>query len=551
MSELPQPQDSLRQRSVTEGAGPAAVSARDVAAFGALAGVVTAFVLFLSDGGILFTSPLWVDEWLMVFEANRSTPVQIVGDLAAGADGGTPLVHFAYWLLRQLTGALTPTVVRALSLASVLLAMTGAFMILRRRFSLGASVVGSLAIGSHPLVVAHSYEGRFYGPWLLCAVSVAWFLERRRATHATQSAKSSRRSAIGLAIAAIALCIVHPYGVISLGILLMGGLVAYGAGWRNGLRDMAPAACGLSGLLVAIPLAMGQRSAYTVRTWIPDFALGQLTALTQEFWFATIAVVAAMVLLIATLAHQFRGHRMHVRAIVHRARSDASLTALFATCVMPIALAVVSLVGQPSMLPRYAILSALALAPLAALAAELGGRWVARGFFLIVLWLWFAAYVRESVAKARFAAGVQTVRQTYEHARQAGLPIMLYSIHLMYPLIGASPSELPVQFADIPDARFPAFFHGDSPAAQFNRGFILERDLARIHAARWGFPTLAPLSTLDSMSRFLILGPVGRLPAGFRDVGHFAQTMFPGHRVTRLLPDLTLLERNDLRASSK
>lgn len=541
----------MRQRSVTESAGPARVSARDVVAFGALAGLLTTFVMFLSDGAILFTSPFWVDEWLMVFEANRATPLQIFGDLAAGADGGTPLVHLAYWLLRQLTGTLTPTVVRAFSLACVLLAMTVAFVVLRRRFSMGASAVGSLAIGSHPLVVAHSYEGRFYGPWLLCAVIVAWLLGLRQAARATANAKAARRSALGLAVAAFALCTVHPYGVISLGILLMGGVAAYGAGWRNGVRDLAPAVYGLSALLIVIPLALGQRSAYTVRTWIPDFVLGQLAALTVEFWLSTIAVVAGLLLLLAALARQLWGHRMALRTLVHGVRSDASLIALLATCVMPIALAILSLVGQPSMLPRYAILSTLALAPLAALAAEVGGRWAARGLFLVVVWLWFAAYVREGVAKAKFAAGVRRVTQTYEHARTASLPVVLYSIHLMYPLIGASPLEASVGFMDIPDTRFPAAFRGDSPVAQFNRGFILERDLARIHARRWGFPTLAPLATLDSTSRFLLLGPAGRLPGGFRDVDHFARSMFPGHRVTRLLPDLTLLERNDLKASSK
>ncbi|MGH7639046.1 MAG: hypothetical protein ACREOK_15455 [Gemmatimonadaceae bacterium] len=519
-------------------------------AFGSLAALLTAFVMVLSDGGILFTSPFWVDEWLMVFEANRSSPLQILEDLAAGADGGTPLVHLAYWLLRQLTGPLTPTVVRAFSLACMLLAMTVAFAILRRRFSMGPSIVGSLAIGSHPLVVAHAYEGRFYGPWLLCAVIVAWFLAQRQSARARANAKAGRRTAIGLGVAAFALCTVHPYGVISLGILLLGGLAAYGTGWRNGLRDIAPAAYGLSALLVVVPLALGQRSAYTVRTWIPDFAPGQLTALAIEFWLATIGVVAAMLLLIATLARRFSGQRVAVRTIVHGVRSDPSLIALFATATMPIALAVVSLVGQPSMLPRYAILSTLALAPLAALAAEVGGRWAARGLFLVVLWLWFAAYVREGAAEANFAAGVRRITQTYEHARPANLPIVLYSIHLMYPLIGDEPSEIPVRFMDIPDSRFPAAFHGDSPAAQYNRGFILERDLARIHATHWGFPKLAPLSALDSTSRFLLLGPVGRLPAGFRDIDHFARSMFPGHRVTRLLPDLTLLER-DLKASSK
>ena len=540
----------MRQRSVTQSADAARVSARDVMAFGSLAALLTAFVMVLSDGGILFTSPFWVDEWLMVFEANRPSPIQIAEDLAAGADGGTPLVHLAYWLLRQVTGPLTPTVVRAFSLACVLLAMTVAFAILRRRFSMGPSIVGSLAIGSHPLVVAHSYEGRFYGPWLLCAVIVAWLLGQRRAARESANAKSARRGALGLAVAAFALCIVHPYGVISLGILLTGGLAAYGTGWRNGLRDISPAAYGLSALLVVVPLALGQRSAYTVRTWIPDFAPGQLTALVTQFWLATIALVAAMLLIIATLARRFFGQHVAMRTIVHGVKSDASLVALCATATMPIALAVVSLVGQPSMLPRYAILSTLALAPLAALAAEVGGRWAARGMFLVVLWLWFAAYVREGVAKANFAAGVRRVTQTYEHARPANLPIVLYSIHLMYPLIGDAPAERPVRFMDIPDPRLPAAFRGDSPAAQYNRGFILERDLARIHAARWGFPKLAPLSALDSTSRFLLLAPVGRLPGGFRDIDHFARSMFPGHRVTRLLPDLTLLER-DLKASSK
>src|SRR5688572_29061049 len=138
---------------------------------------LTGLVLFLTDGAILLTRPFWVDEWFTFLVTSRSNAFAMLPDLASGADGGTGVFHGAIWLVRRIAGS-DPAVLRAFSLACVLSALLLVYALLRRHVGRDAAVVAVLAVGAHPLVVAHSYEARFYGPWLLCAAFYAWTLDR-------------------------------------------------------------------------------------------------------------------------------------------------------------------------------------------------------------------------------------------------------------------------------------------------------------------------------------------------------------------------------------
>lgn len=518
------------------------VATQDIAAFALGLILLTAGVLFLSDGAVLFTRPFWVDEWLMVFIADRATPAQVIADLAAGADGGASLVHLSHWLLRVATGPLSPVVVRAMALACVLAALVVVFIVLRRRLSGTASAVGALAVGAHQLVVSHSYEGRFYGPWMLTAALVAWLLSRRQDARATGDSVAQRRAAVGLAAAAVALCTTHSYGVVSLGILSAGSIAAYGRAWRSGIRDAAPAAFGLLGLIIVVPLALGQRSAYAVPSWLPDFSSIQLWMLGKQLWFSGTMAAAAVALIGGVVVRWRIGGRERATAMVTRATSDAGIMALLALAVMPVVLAALSLLGQPSMLSRYAILTLLAWAPGVALAAEIAGRWAARALVVLIAWFWVAAYVRETAVKSSFAAGVRSASEAHERAQTTGLPVVVQSIHVMYPVTGPDPTEARSAFLDVPDSVFAALFPQTTRFGQLNRGTILERDLARVHFRQWGYPRLLSLAAADTTPRFLLLAPVERLPLGLQPVERYAQVMFPNHRLTRLLPELSLLE---------
>lgn len=104
-----------------------------------------AVLLFLSDGDILLTRPLWVDEWLTVLPATRASPFDLIGDLAAGADGGATLLHLVVWGMRNVLGELSPTTLRVMSLVCVFTALCLLYVVLRRRFGANASIAGALA----------------------------------------------------------------------------------------------------------------------------------------------------------------------------------------------------------------------------------------------------------------------------------------------------------------------------------------------------------------------------------------------------------------------
>jgi hypothetical protein len=526
---------------------------RDVGFFALALLALVGLVLVLGDTGILLTRPLWVDEWLAVMVASRPSPASVIGDLGSGADGGASAFHLGLWLLRNVVGSLTPPVLRLVSLGCVLTALLLSYVILRRRFPVPASAAGALAAGANALLIEHSYEARFYGPWLLCCALCAWLLARR------QGAGATRASGIALGAAAFVLCTIHFYGIITLALLCAGAVAAHGRRWRapETLRLIAPAATGLAALAVVIPLAIAQRVAYTVPSWLPDFQWSQLAALLSDFWLATIPLFAALAIVIGIVVRSRADDGRAVSDAVRGVASDAGIAALASLALMPLALAFLSLMGQPSMLPRYAIAAALAWAPWVGLAALVAGRWITRAMLAILAWFWVVGYVKEARLKSDYALAVGQATAAFEQARRAGgaLPIVFPSIHVMYPVVLGAPA-LPgspgnPRFLEIPDATFRALFPDSTPLGQMNRVVVLERDLARVHARRFGFPVLAPAQSLDSLRQFLLLSPEGRLPAGFRSVEHFAATLFPQHRFRRLLPDLGMLERATADSSSK
>jgi hypothetical protein len=211
---------------------------------------------------------------------------------------------------------------------------------------------------------------------------------------------------------------------------------------------------------------------------------------------------------------------------------------------MPLALAAVSIMGQPSMLSRYAITAALAWGPWVAFAMELLGRWPARVSRIVFAWFLFVSFTKEANDKRAFASGVDQTLGVLRQTQGAGMPVVFQSIHVMYPVLGESwGRDSSAVFLDLPDSTFAALFPAGTRLEQLNRGTITERDLARVHAKRFGFPKLASQGVLDTTRRFLLLAPQRRLPPGLRGVEQFGRAVFPNHRLTHLHPELSLLER--------
>jgi hypothetical protein len=505
-----------------------------------LAGGLAALVLlmlFLSDGWILITRPFWVDEVFTVLVGGQRSPARVIADLAHGADGGAGLLHLGVWAVRAVTGSSSPTLLRLLSLACVLVALCLTYLVLRRRFGAPASVAGVLAVGANGLVVTHSFEARFYGPWLLCCALFAWSLGRNQE-------QPTRRRAVTVSVAAMLLCTAHFYGVISLLIMIAAVIASYGRRWRDGLRVVAPSAAAIPVLVAIAPIAIGIRGAFSVRSWIPPFELAQLDALARRFWFAEVPMLAALALVAAIVMGWRNAAQPTVTSVARHAATDAGVVALTSLALMPLALVAVSFAGQSSVLPRYSTVAALAWGPWVAFSLAslgLGAGYVAR---IALAWFWFVSYTNAVHDRAEFATAMRQTDSGIKQLEASGLPVVFQSIHVLYPLRALSPvRDSSALFLELPDSTFRALFPLETQREVLNRGLVIDRDMTRIHARLYGFPRSAAQTTLDSTPRFLLVAPEQWLPKGVWPVERFGRLVFPHHRGRRIHPDILLLER--------
>jgi len=513
---------------------PRETSWRELAVVALGLAIVTRAFLFLTDGGALFTRPLWTDELHTTLLAGRATPWAIISDLANGADYGPPLLHFGAWMLRVAAGSLSPILLRVTSLLCVWGALLLVYAVLRRHFERAASVAGIVAVASHSLVVAHSFEGRFYGPWLLCAAFFAWSL----------SLPAGRRRSITLAIAAVCLATIHWYGIVSLGIMVAAAVLSYGRRWREGLRAVAPAAAGLAALVACLPLVMGQRHALTVNTWVPEFSLAQLDSLSRIYWTAMLPVLAAVLFIARALYAARRNNEEVVAGAFVAPLRDPGVVALMALALMPLALAAMSLLGQPSMWPRYALPAVLAWAPFVALVLESLGRWATRAFIAIAVVVWFTNFTREAQYKRNFAVGVQRQQLALAQAASLRVPVVFQSMHAMYSAASADWNHrTETSFLELPDSTMEAVFPRGGRFDALNKALRVERDVARVHSRRFGFPRLTSQASLDTTSRFVLVASDENLPPGYSGVEGIAVAVFPHHRLARLGPGLLLFDR--------
>ena len=321
-------------------------------------------------------------------------------------------------------------------------------------------------------------------------------------------------------------------------------VASYGRRWREGLRVVAPAAACIPALIAITPLALGQKHAFTVPAWIADFQVGQIWGLSRYYWQAAVPLLATLALVAGVILRWSRPDRPSAAAVAKSAATDPGIVALTSLALMPLALAALSLIGQPSMITRYAIPAALAWGPWIAFAVELLGRWPARVARIVLAVFWFSTYAKEVDRKRAFTRGVQQMLVEMRQAELTRLPVVFQSIHVMYPVLGVNWGRgTHGVFLELPDSTMDAIFPPHTWLYNLNKGIRVERDQARVHLRRFGFPPLASQRSQDTTARFLLLAPVARLPAGYPRVEDFGRAVLPHHRLIQVLPDLWLAER--------
>jgi hypothetical protein len=490
-------------------------------------------ILAVAGGGVLWTRPLWFDELCCVVYVvgDASSPLEVLARIARSHDYAPPLLHLIVWSVARLSGGeVTPVLLHSISLACVSLALLLVYATLRRRFGWIPSLAGTLAVAGHSLVIAHAFEGRFYGPWLLFAAGFAWSL-------GVDAGRRSRRRDLAIGLFSIALVEIHWFGVLSLGLVCLAVPALQRRHWREGLRLIAPSLAGVIVLLASAPLAITQRAGSTNLLWVLELSAAQVMEMARVFWIAALPLIAVAVVLAVAVRARAEGPAQV--AVL----TEPSMVALWSLALMPVVLIVVSVVLQPSMVTRYAIVAVLAWAPLVALAITSVSRLVQSAAVAALVVLAVLGVQRVIAEKREFAAVVASNSAVFERAKAMQLPIVFWGLHNIYPVAGPqrSPRTL-ARYLDLPDSSITALFPSDA-MGPVRKKYRLDRDQARGHARTYGFPILATQAQLDSTTRFLLLAADLTLPGGYKRPETFGRALFPRHRVVRINETLSLFER--------
>jgi hypothetical protein len=477
--------------------------------------------IWLCGGGVLFTRPLWLDEIHTLLVAGRQDTLTSMRGLAAGADFNPPTLYLLYRGVARLGGGLSEPVLRSVGVASVVGAVCVVYWVLRYHFDRRASAVGALAVWAQSIVVAEAFDARFYGPWLFGA-AVLSLVVQRRVRHRTWA------NGAGLAAASVVLCTIHYFGVLS---WLAAMVVAIWFG-RSALSlsvmRLAPGLAGPFALALCAPFYFGQRAALSTATWIPDLGIGSALFLIG-LALVTVPVVVAAIGWAATLVLQ-RGSKTAVAQGSERSLALGPAL-LVGQGLVPVALAIFSLLVQPAMQPRYSIAAALVAGPIVALAYTRSLP-LFRIVTLVSIVVSSAALVLDARDTARARAAV--VHEDAEQvARIAALDstIIVRRRHSLYPLVIERPAL----------ASHLVLLDGTSLSPN-DRFAAVERDVARVHRRQYGFPRIVSRAGLDSVGTFYFLEQDStRAPT---------PAEFPDRRIERVGPRLFRLETMSRNGSS-
>lgn len=421
--------------------------------------------------------PLWLDEVVSQLIANA--PNGILHAMRSGADFQPPPHYALVWLAAAIGGDATAVTARLPSLIAAALSVVVLAAALRPSLSLAASLAGALALAAHPLFLSQAFEARPYALWILATALLAESLRERRAARAWFAAG-----------AAVALCTVHYFGLLSLAAVGIAAILHPRLGravsWPAIARSVAPLAAGVIALLALLPLASDQLAATGGRSWVPS-ATGQAISDFLRFpwgWRPAALLIAAGALVIAaqrvpSVAARWPRQR--------RTSLDITVAALLATALVPLLVVLLSITYKPLLVLRYSAPAALAVATLCALAVERLTsplRWLA--VLLLFRAMFFSFDSMASGARANAAAVAGEV-QAVSRLAARGVPAVSPFRHDAYRTSLVAAGEPGVAWMELSDSLVERA--GAARVGGLSRDMLLvERDFGRAVRREFAFP---------------------------------------------------------------
>ena len=472
----------------------------------------------LRDASLLVTRPLWLDEqytWLIA-NAGFSTGFQALAD---GTDLNPPLLYILLWSLRA-TGELSAADLRLFSLAAVTLGLLFAYLTLRRWTPRVAAFAAIVAVWAHPLLLFHSFEARFYGPFFLCAALLAFSVGVDR-----DAAFSSKRDwAIGVSSAA--LCTIHYFGVLAWGLIAVVTALSWAFSDRFSWRRVLPLLAGPLALLACLPLYLGQRGAVGDVTWIAEFSFRMARSFIGAFYFWLPAIGMLLLWFILTTSRFWR--------TTFSEGLSEDVYAMLSLLLLPFAVILLSITLQPAMIPRYAIASLVGFVPIFAMVITRLPSGVRVGI-LLVLFGWFLNKVGDTAeVRRRFVAQVRADSTQVALAGDKDV-VVFRNMGPLAPLIDKLP-ERRLVFPILPPQEVRAVFPADpgKKRATIAEAILMEQASGTAMARWFGRPLLMERSEIGEEKAFWLFNSIDD-PT---EVARYAGAFFPAHEVRRVTPHM-------------
>ena len=133
-------------------------------AAGAILAVLILAQLTLGHPAYHFSRMFWFDEIVTHILVTDPDPAHAASALWNGVDNNTPGLYIGLKAFTSLVGTTSESAFRAFSFLSVMVGLFGIYLSLTRCFSRLVSFVTVVAIWTHPLILRHAFNARFYGP---------------------------------------------------------------------------------------------------------------------------------------------------------------------------------------------------------------------------------------------------------------------------------------------------------------------------------------------------------------------------------------------------
>lgn len=384
----------------------------------------------------LFGRPFWLDEIYTYTLVSQPSLGRTLEGVVVGFDTNPPGYQLLLRPYTQLLGNHSETTLRSFALLSVLAALLGLYVNVRQAYSPRVAFMSALMVWTHPLVLMHAFEARYYGPWLAALVWFCYFLNR------------CRRPAAGfvphalLAVSAVLVCGMHYFGIITLGLATAADLLARRSAGAFRWPLLTALAFGPLTLLACVPLLLKQRAAYTVPTWVSPASPEQV----RRYLVALLTPVSLAALPVAAWLSRCWGPRPDAeRDEAAAATATVALAGLTGLLLLPAVLVVVSYTVQPVLVDRYALPATAALAPVTA--------------FLVYRLSWFWTVV---LCLFLILSGAVTLRDQFigyadRDGRTAALLAAVREETAGQPVLFESPLDLYVVVRYAPDLRARCF----------------------------------------------------------------------------------------------